>query len=154
MSERILKAALRLACGTRSHRMLPLDIENVKRQLPPNTMPAWYEELLIKTPVADTGFAYKTSSRIYHMLWMSCDTMLRELAGIPACVAIRYGYLPFAECHTGSGDPYFLEILRETEDPPVVQIYHDMHLYIPAPKSMRRICNHLSTLLEGSVLEC
>jgi hypothetical protein len=56
----------------------------------------------------------------------NADGVLWEsLEGYPGLGILPAGYVNFAGDGAGGGDPYFLPV-REGEDPPLFQVYHDV----------------------------
>lgn len=62
------------------------------------------------------------------LVWFTAEQMIEEaLSAYPGKVVLNLGYLPFAACLVGSGDPYFLKMKGSAlKNPTVVRIPHDL----------------------------
>ena len=95
-------------------------------------LPDWYRELLATIPLIglELGVATPESSdddEINWLLWLGPDAITTEsLELYPGSAVLRHGYLCVGGCAHGSGDQYFLNIGAGDDDPPLVQIYHDI----------------------------
>ena len=94
--------------------------------------PDWYRDLLATVPLIglELGVATPESSDdddINWLLWLGPDAISTEsLELYPGSAVLRHGYLCVGGCAHGSGDQYFVNTGAGDDDPPLVQIYHDL----------------------------
>ena len=95
-------------------------------------LPDWYRDLLATVPLVglELGVVAPETSEddeISWLLWLGPDAISAEsLELFPGSAVLRHGYLCVGGCAHGSGDQYFLNTRAGDDDPPLVQIYHDM----------------------------
>ena len=95
-------------------------------------LPDWYRELLATIPLIglELGVVTPESSDdddINWLLWLGPDAISTEsLELYPGSAVLRHGYLCVGGCAHGSGDQYFLNTGAGDDDPPLVQVYHDL----------------------------
>jgi hypothetical protein len=68
------------------------------------------------------------------VIWMTPAQIVSEnCEAEPGISVLTLGFLPIGSCATGSGDPYFLDLRQDSNDPPVVRVPHDYALESPYP---------------------
>ena len=94
-------------------------------------LPKWYGELLAAVPLVglELGVAAPESSDsddVNWILWLGADGITSESRELyPGSALLTHGYVCVGGCAHGSGDQYFLNV-NAGDDPPLVQIYHDI----------------------------
>jgi len=99
--------------------------------LSPILLPDWFIKMLLDYPLIGVNFTLSEildeSDLGVDMEWLSPKQMVEEaLEFYPGIVAIQLGYLPIGSCLIGSGDPYFLKMTLDNDDPSLVRIPHDI----------------------------
>ncbi|RKZ74786.1 MAG: hypothetical protein DRR19_29840 [Candidatus Parabeggiatoa sp. nov. 1] len=94
-------------------------------------LPGWFINMLSDYPLIGVNLtlseALDESSFGVDMVWLSPKQMVEEaLETYPGIIAIQLGYLPIGSCLFGSGDPYFLKMTVDNDNPPFVRIPHDI----------------------------
>jgi len=84
---------------------------------------------LVESPVVGTSFTLDTflagGEISFGIEWLGAREMIREATSLyPGIVTIKSGYVPVGECEQGSGDPFFVSFAA-SDDPPLMQIFHD-----------------------------
>ena len=107
------------------------DAKQLVERLPSDSVPSWLPPLLQRFQLAGVCFTLDEdddeSELGADLKWFSVSQMVEEaLLVYPGKSVLSLGYLPIAACLAGSGDPYFLKILNDNEDPPLVRIPHDL----------------------------
>lgn len=107
------------------------DAKQLVERLPSDLVPSWLPPLLQRFQLAGVCFSLDEeeddSELGADLKWFSVSQMVEEaLLVYPGKSVLSLGYLPIAACLAGSGDPYFLKILNDNEDPPLVRIPHDL----------------------------
>ena len=93
-------------------------------------LPDWLINLLSDYPLIGVSFTLSEEldeSRLgVEMKWLTPTGMVEEAyLFYPGILVLQLGYLPIGTCLTGSGDPYFLKMTIDNDDPPLVRIPHD-----------------------------
>ncbi|WP_435248880.1 hypothetical protein ACMAZD_05785 [Vibrio sp. nBUS_14] len=106
------------------------DINQLVEQLPDGLVPSSLLPLLKSFPLAGVCFSLDEeddeSEFGADLKWFTVRQMLEEALEVyPGKGVLKLGYLPVASCLTGSGDPYFLKVLNDNDDPPLVRIPHE-----------------------------
>ena len=107
------------------------DLDRLGRALGAH-LPDWYRELLAAVPLIglELGVVAPGTSEdddISWLLWLGPDAISTESVELyPGSAVLRHGYLCVGGCAHGSGDQYFLNTGAGDDDPPLVQIYHDI----------------------------
>jgi hypothetical protein len=107
------------------------DLDRLGRALGAD-LPDWYRDLLATVPLIglELGVGAPQASEddeISWLLWLGPDAISTEsLELYPGSAVLRHGYLCVGGCAHGSGDQYFLRSGAGDDDPPLVQIYHDL----------------------------
>ena len=126
------------------------DINQLFERLPVRLVPSWLLSLLKRFPLAGVCFSLDEeddeSELGTDLKWFTVSQMLEEaLAVYPGKVVLKLGYLPIASCLAGSGDPYFLKLLNDNDDPPLVRIPHDLASDDDYPENeIEMVCESLS----------
>ncbi|MCR9365224.1 MULTISPECIES: hypothetical protein [Vibrio harveyi group] len=106
------------------------DINQLVEQLPDGLVPSYLLSLLKSFPLAGVCFSLDEENDESEfgadLKWLTVRQMLEEALEVyPGKVVLKLGYLPIASCLAGSGDPYFLKVLNDNDDPPLVRIPHE-----------------------------
>ena len=134
------------------------DALELQKKFAPKLAPDWYLELITSYPLCGAGFELSEGEDLSGLgallEWMSPAFTLEEaLDTEPGRSVLRFGYLPFGTDLTGGGDPYFLDLSQERDDPPVVRIPHDYAVTQPYPlENIELVAEHLSTFLALSTI--
>ena len=136
MNPNVLTAARELVAraerdGQAGTRAAADDLDRLGRALGAH-FPDWYRELLVTVPLIGLELgvvAPETSDddEISWLLWLGPDAISTESVELyPGSAVLRHGFLCVGGCAHGSGDQYFLNTGAGDDDPPLVQIYHDI----------------------------
>ena len=94
------------------------------------TLPDWYVELYKTVPLINAEFGIQefepeeNFDGVSYMILESVDDIIAESTKYePGISALEEGYVMFANCSHGSGDPIFINL--KAKQPIVVRIYHD-----------------------------
>ena len=107
------------------------DLDRLARALGTH-LPDWYRDLLATVPLIDLELGVITPDAsedddISWLLWLGPDAISTESLELhPGSAVLPHGYLCVGGCAHGSGDQYFLNTGAGDDDPPLVQIYHDL----------------------------
>ncbi len=106
------------------------DVKCLANTLPQELVPSWLPICLQEFKLAGTCFSLDEkldkSELGADIKWFTVSQMLEEALEVyPGKVVLDLGYLPIAACLFGSGDPYFLKVLNDGEDPTLVRIPHN-----------------------------
>lgn len=123
-------------------------------------LPNWFINMLSDYPLIGVNFTLSEvldeSGFGVDMAWLSPMEMVEEALDLyPGIAAIQLGYLPIGSCLLGSGDPYFLKMTSDNDDPPLVRIPHnilDKNEKIDESK-IEQICFSLSRFFELTQVE-
>lgn len=93
-------------------------------------LPRWFLDLVSTYPLIESEATLDpeddASGLGVEMLWLTPAAMHSEaIDAYPGIAAVRRGYLPVGACLLGSGDPYFLYLSADNDDPPLTRIPHE-----------------------------
>lgn len=91
----------------------------------------------------------------FDLKWLDPDQTVDEAQNVyPGKLVIGLCYLPIGSCLAGSGDPYFLNLDANSEDPALVRIPHDFIADDAYPEEeIELVCHSLSIFFEQSEIE-
>lgn len=106
------------------------EIEWLLSSLPPDLVPGWLVSLLKEYRLAGAHFSLNENDDCSglgaEVIWLTPKQMVSEACEAePGMSVLSSRFLPIGVCAVGSGDPYFLDLSEEIDDPPVVRIPHD-----------------------------
>jgi hypothetical protein len=123
--------------------------------------PAWLLDLLSAIPLCglELGWqAFDPEPDFDGVAWLrvsDADGILWESTeGYPGLAILSAGYVNFGGDSTGGGDPYFVPI-REGDDPPLYQVYHDVGADAATilAEGRQLVAPRLSEFLRAAMLE-
>lgn len=123
--------------------------------LPDGIVPDWLVNLLSQFPLCGSEFELAeendTSGLGASVGWLDLDGILSEARDCqPGLSVLKLRFLPFGSDLTGSGDPYFLDLRDNSEDPMVVRIPHSYAVESNYPlDKVEPVCT-LSKLIQAS----
>jgi hypothetical protein len=105
-------------------------IQELQEKLPVALAPLWFIALLENYKLAGVNFSLSENDDLSglgaEMLWLTPKQILSEaFEAEPGALALKLGFLPVGGCALGSGDPYFLDLRKECNDPPLVRVPHE-----------------------------
>jgi len=114
------------------------DIQLLKSRLPRALVPDWFIQLVTDYKLAGACFSLNKedddSKLGAKIIWLSAEQIVSEAIDVePGISVLSSGFLPIGACGLGSGDPYFLDLRRSSNDPPLVRIPHDYAAIHPYP---------------------
>jgi len=130
----------------------------LRQQLPPEFCPEWLVEFLKSCPIIGTTIELSEeddlSGQGAEMLWMPAHQIVDEMVNAsPGREAAPLGYLAFGSCLIGSGDPYFMDLSKGSDDPPIIRIPHVAAVREPLDQGqIERVAVSLSELLLRSTV--
>jgi hypothetical protein len=106
------------------------EVEFLRSRLPETLLPEWLVDLLKTYKLGSVSFSQNTrhddSGIGAEVTWLKPYQIVSEARDVePGISLVDKGFLPIGSCAMGSGDPYFLDLRRATNDPPLVRIPHD-----------------------------
>ena len=131
------------------------DCIELQASLTADIVPDWLVGILSQYKLCGTELElsreYDASGLGASVGFLNIDGILSEARDCqPGKSVVPLGFLPFGADLTGSGDPYFLDLRRGSDDPEVVRVPHDLatELCYPVDK-IERVCP-LSALIRNA----
>lgn len=130
------------------------EVESLVQQFPKELVPDWLLLLLRNFPLSGSCFEVDEDDDISEMgadiKWLTPEQILDEgLNAYPGKVVLLLGYLPIGSCLAGSGDPYFIKLLDDSDDPSLVRIPHECSSDENYPEEeIEVVFTHLSELFK------
>jgi hypothetical protein len=98
--------------------------------MPAMLVPDWLANTLRRYRLAQTEFNLTETQDLSglgaEVSWLLAKHMIREACDMePGFTVARAGFIPFAGCGIGTGDPFFFDMRNGSNDPPVVRVPHD-----------------------------
>ncbi len=85
-------------------------------------IPAWLLDAMRDLALSEAQFCFEDAD----LKWLALPAIVEESTQLlPGKLLLPLGYLPVAECLQGSGDPYFLDLRSNDDDPALVRAAHD-----------------------------
>jgi hypothetical protein len=114
------------------------DIRLLRSSLHPDLTPDWLVTTLSQNPLAGVSFSLDATNDESELgaslLWLTPAQIVSEATECePGLSVVRLGFIPVGGCEEGSGDPYFLDMRAQSQDPPLVRIPHDFATTKPYP---------------------
>lgn len=134
-------------------------LDGLRKKLPKSLLPMWYLSLLKDFRLSGTTFSLDDeldhSELGVDLKWLDPDQTVDEAQNVyPGKLVIGLCYLPIGSCLAGSGDPYFLNLDANSEDPALVRIPHDFIADDAYPEEeIELVCHSLSIFFEQSEIE-
>ena len=87
-----------------------------------NQIPRWLLDAMRDLPLSEAQFSFED----FDLKWLALPALVEESTQLlPGKLLLPLGYLPVAECLQGTGDPYFLDLRTNSDDPALVRAAHD-----------------------------
>lgn len=127
------------------------ELEHVRRRFG-SDLPEWFLQAMLDAALFGTIYEYSAEGVFARLSWLTGNEMIDEAEIYPGIDAVADGYIPVGTCTEGSGDSYFV-CFRSSDDPPLVQIYHDMTRNGEVPEgALRTITTKLSIFFQQAVV--
>jgi hypothetical protein len=136
--ELMMKLSEKLANNLRGTKTSEKDISDLRDSLPKVVVADWFFELIRTFPLAGSLLVLSAEDDLSglgaDMLWLKTDQLLSEaIEAEPGISVLKLGFLPVGGCAMGSGNPYFLDLRDNSDDPPIVRIVHQYAVTQPYP---------------------
>ncbi|CCE07625.1 hypothetical protein BRAS3843_230026 [Bradyrhizobium sp. STM 3843] len=151
----VLKQIARDLCGAEATED---DIRLLRSRFNPRLLPDWLVTMLNGNRLAGMCFSLDASvdkSNVgAEVQWLTPVQIVSEATECePGASVVSLGYFPIGACAEGSGDPYFLDLLEATDDPPLVRVPHDFAGCGQYPiDRIERVSDSLSEFLSKATL--
>jgi hypothetical protein len=95
-------------------------------------LPDWYFNLYLNVPIIDAEFGFQEYEPeddydgISFVIWGDVESIIQECFQFePGISMLKEGFIFVASCSHGSGDPIYINLNENQNDPGVYRIYHD-----------------------------
>lgn len=113
-------------------------------------LPEWYVELYKTVPLINAEFGIQEDEAdedydgVSYMILEGIDDIINESTNYePGMSVLEDGYIFFASCSHGSGDPIFINL--SSKQPSVFRIYHDDY-------SKNQLAEDLTSLFKNAII--
>jgi hypothetical protein len=136
-----------------------LGIQQLRSALPANLVPEWFVDMLRECRLSGVMFSISKEEDVSGLgadvIWLSTDQIISEaFEAEPGISVTPLGLLPIGDCAIGSGDPYFLDLRHNSDDPQVVRVPHDYAVEQPYPlQNIEVVCPTLSAFFSKAVIK-
>lgn len=121
----------------------------------PRGVPDWFLDIMCQFALCGSEFELSErddqSGLGASLGWLKPEGILSEAKDYQPGISVHnVGFLPFGSDLTGSGDPYFLDLREESDDPMVVRVPHDFAVEREYPLDKVEPVCPLSELIRAS----